>query len=106
MVTKKQQPLLQNIGTVIHPKPMVIDNQKLIHTFLKGLISGNIFTQTAQSNPYQSAIPQVTTGSAPESGGPLEPTLADITINVITTGLTARPLLQMVTAELKFLKEF
>ena len=62
------------------------------HTFLKGLISGNIFTQTAQSNPYQSAIPQVTTGSAPESGAATRTdTLADITINVITTGLTAMP---------------
>tara|TARA_E500000178_G_scaffold105640_1_gene105335 strand:- start:10671 stop:16463 length:5793 start_codon:yes stop_codon:yes gene_type:complete len=62
------------------------------HTFLKGLISGNIFTQTAQSNPYQSAIPQVTTGSAPESGAATRTdTLADITINVITSGLTAMP---------------
>ena len=62
------------------------------HTFLKGLISGNIFTQTAQSNPYQSAIPQVTTGSAPESGAATRTdTLADITINFITSGLTAMP---------------
>ena len=62
------------------------------HTFLKGLISGNIFTQTAQSTPYQSAIPQVTTGSAPESGAATRTdTLADITINVITSGLTAMP---------------
>ena len=62
------------------------------HTFLKGLISGNIFTQTAQSNPYQSAVPQVTSGNPPESGAATRTdTLADITINVITNGLTSMP---------------
>ena len=65
-----------------------------VYTFLKGLIANNILLKTAQSTPYQSATPQVTTGNDAESGAATRTNeLTDIIINVITSGLTQLPTL-------------
>ena len=62
------------------------------HTFLRNLILNNILLQTVQATPQQGAIAQVTTGTAPESGADTRlETLANITIDVITNGLTSMP---------------
>jgi len=62
------------------------------HTFLKGLIQSNILTKTVQSSPYQSAVPQVTTGETGEADASTAVgVLADIIINVITSGLGQLP---------------
>jgi len=62
------------------------------HTFLRDLILNNILLKTVQSSPYQQATPQVTTGNDPESGADTRlQTLANITIDVITSGLGSMP---------------
>ena len=63
------------------------------HTFIKNLIKNNILTNTVQSTPAQLAVPQVVDSTKTAEDGTSDRTdeLADIVINVITTGLSAMP---------------
>ena len=65
------------------------------HTFLRNLITTNILTNSVQGSPQQGAIPQVQDSTiTSETGADTRiTTLANIVINVITTGLSELPTL-------------